>query len=207
MRHRTLLLAAVPAVALVVLVYAVSYQEDTVYVSYDDGDAIRQDLKAAGITMSSAVTLYNKEAVEYCSFLVDDSQPVSYCTSTELEIGDEFLGNVHMAGTAAKPVLVLGVMQSDNTVSQRSQIAALADAMLRHTTCGAQHGQRNCPYGSFPEGLDSAESWIDHAIQRHIGGGGINTRSAVDGLPVPVLLEITGNDDGHLWKILVGPVP
>ena len=147
------------------------------------------------------------EAVEYCSFLAGDSEPVSYCTSTELEVGGEFLGNVHMAGTTAKPVLALGVIQSDDTISQRSQIITLADSMLRHTTCDAQHGRMNCPYDSFPRGLGSAESWIDHTIQRHAEGGGINTRSAIDGLPVPVLLEITGNDDGHLWKILVGPVP
>ena len=184
-----------------------SFQEDTVYISYDDGDAIRQDLDAAGITMSSAVTLYNNEAVEYCSFLADDSQSVSYCTSTELEVGGEFLGNMHMAGTTAKPVLALGVIQSDDAISQRNQIVALADSMLRHTTCDTQHDQIDCPYGAFPEELDSAESWIDRTIQRHTEGGGVNTRSAVDGLPVPVLLEITGNDDGHLWKILVGPVP
>lgn len=211
MRLRTLLLVAVPAVALAVLVYGISYQEDTTYVSYGDGEAIRQDLEVAGIMMSSAVTLYNDEAREYCSFLVGDSRPVSYCTSTELEIDGEFLGNVHMAGTAAKPVLALGVVQSDGTVSQRGQIAALVDSMLRHTACDEQSGAgqipNSCPYGSFPEGLDSAESWIGHTIQLHAEGSGINTRSAVDGLPVPVLLEVTGNDDGHLWKILVGPVP
>lgn len=210
MRLRILLLAAVPAVALAVLVYGMSYQEDMMYISYDDGDAIRQDLEAAGIMMSSAVTLYDNEAVGYCSFLANDSQPISYCMSTELEVDGEFLGNVHMAGTAAKPVLALGVMQSDGAVSQRDQIAALVDSMLRHTACDVQSGagqiQGGCPYGSFPDGLDSAESWINHMIQRHAEGDGINTRSAVDGLPVSVLLEVTGNDDGHLWKILVGPV-
>ena len=86
MRLRTLLLAAVPAVALAVLVYGMSYQEDVAYISYDDGDAIRQDLEAAGIMMSSAVTLYDNEAVGYCSFLANDSQPISYCMSTELEV-------------------------------------------------------------------------------------------------------------------------
>lgn len=210
MRPRTLLLAAIPAVALAVLAYTMSYQEDVVYISYEDEDAIRQDLEAAGVMMSSAVTLYDGEAVRYCSFLAGDSQPISYCISTELEVDGEFLGNVHIAGTAAKPVLALGVMQSDGAVSQRNQIAALVDSVLRHTACGMQSGagqiQGGCPYGSFPDGLDSAESWIGHTIQRHAEGGGVNTRSAVDGLPVAVLLEVTGNDDGHLWKILVGPV-
>ena len=59
MRPRTLLVSVVPIAALVVLVYAVLYQEDAVYISYGDGDAIRQDLEAVGIAMSSAITLYN----------------------------------------------------------------------------------------------------------------------------------------------------
>ena len=224
MRPRTLLLVAMPAAALAVFAFGITYQERPEYISYGDEGDVRQDLEAADIQMSSAVRLSGSEAAEYCSFLAGGSAPVSHCLSTELKSGDTFLGNIHLAGTPGRPALALGIVQSDGVVAERGKIAAVADSMIRHMACGdavdltcallggpdtdaTRHMSCSCPHAAFPDGPDSVERWVDQTVRRHLDGGSPTTRSSVEGLPLPVLLEATRTGDGHLWKILVGPAP
>ena len=224
MRPRTLLLMVVPAAALAAFAFGVIYQERPGYLSYGDEGDVRQDLEAADIQMSSAVRLSGSEAAEYCSFLSDRSAPVSHCLSTELESGDTFLGNIHLAGTPGRPALALGVVQSDGVVAEKDKIVTVADSMIRHMACAdafdltcallggpdtdaTRHMPCSCPQAAFPDGQDSVERWVDQTVRRHLEGDSPTTRSSVEGLPIPVLLEATRTGDGHLWKILVGPVP
>lgn len=224
MRPRTLLLVVVPAAILAAFAFGITYQERPGYLSYGDEGDIRQDLEAADIQMSSAVRLSGGEAAEYCSFLADRSAPVSHCLSTELESGDTFLGNIHLAGTPGRPALAVGVVQSDGVVAEKDKIVAVADSMIRRMACGdtfdltctllggpdtdaTRHMPCSCPHAAFPDGQDSVERWVDQTVRRHLGGDSPTTRSTVEGLPLPVLLEATRTGDGHLWKILVGPVP
>ncbi|MBI1657426.1 MAG: hypothetical protein IS632_01445 [Thaumarchaeota archaeon] len=224
MRPRTLLLVVVPAAALAAFAFGVIYQERPGYLSYGDEGDVRQDLEAVDIQMSSAVRLSGSEAAEYCSFLSDRSAPVSHCLSTELESGDTFLGNIHLAGTPGRPALALGVVQSDGVVAEKDKIAVVADSMIRHMACAdafdltcallggpdtdaTRHMPCSCPQAAFPDGQDSVERWVDQTVRRHLEGDSPTTRSSVEGLPIPVLLEATRTGDGHLWKILVGPVP
>jgi hypothetical protein len=219
-----MILLIVPAVALVVFIFAISYQERPEYISYGDEHDVRQDLGAAGIQMSSAVRLSGSEAIEYCTFLSGGSAPVSYCLSTELESEDSFLGNIHLAGTPRKPVLALGVVQSDGMVTEKDEIVTVADSMIRHMACGdaldltctllggpdtdtTRHMPCSCPRAAFPDGSDSVKLWVDQTVRRHLEGSSSTTRSSAEGLPLPVLLEATRTGDGHLWKILVGPAP
>ena len=224
MRPRTLMLVVVPAAILAAFILGTTYQERSEYLSYGDEGDVRQDLEAADIQMSSAVRLSGGEAAEYCSFLSGGSAPVSHCLSTELKSGDAFLGNIHLAGTPERPVLALGVVQSDGVVSERDEIAAVADSMVRRMACGdafdltcallggpdtdaTRHMPCSCPHAAFPDGTDSVERWVDQTVRRHLDGDSPTTRSSVEGLPLPVLLEATRTGDGHLWKILVGPAP
>ena len=223
MRRRALLLAAVAAAA-VAFATVLAYQEGATRMSYGSADAVRQDLAEAGIQMSSALRFSGDAAAEYCSFLAVDSGPPQYCTSTELKDGDAFVGNVHMVGAPLEPAMALGVMQSDHAASERGRIAALAHYMVEQMACSrtfdvacallggpgsdaTRHMPCSCPAGAFPNGQESIRAWVDQTALRHASGDSPTTRSSADGLPLPVLLEVTRAPDGHLWKILVGPAP
>lgn len=91
--------------------------------------------------------------------------------------------------------------------------------MMRHMACDAESDivcalpRQNytmeycdCSYGAFPNSLNSSEAWVSPTIWNYLDGDSTTTRSKVDGLLVPVLLEVTRTQDGHLWKILLGPV-
>lgn len=224
MRRRALLLAAAVGAAAVAFATVLAYQDGAAHMSYGSGDAVRQDLAEAGIQMSSALRFSGDAAAEYCSFLAAGSGPPQYCTSTELKDGDAFVGNVHMVGTPTEPVMALGVMRSDHAASERDRIAALAHSMIGQVACSrtfdvacallggpgndaTRHMPCSCPAGAFPKGQESIRAWVDQTALRHASGDSPTTRSSVDGLPLPVLLEVTSVSEGHLWKILVGPAP
>lgn len=161
-------------------------------ISYEAIDAIQSDLAADGIDMSSPVRLSGDAAAEYCTFFA--GKPPELCVSTELRGPEgDFLGNVHMVGTDAGPTVVLGAVQSDAAISQRSQISAVADAMVQRLIS--------------PGGFDSVREWVDETARLHLEAGETTTTSRIDGLSRPFLMEVTCNEGGHLWKILVGALP
>ena len=171
----------------------------TPQMSYGAADAIRSDLAELGIEMSSPIRLSGDAAAEYCTFFA--GRPPERCVSTELRgPGGGFLGNVHMVGTDAGPAVVLGVVQSDAGASQRSQISAVAGALVRQLIC-------DCWTEISPGGFDSVRAWVDETARRHLEAGETTTASRIDGLPRPLLVEVTRNDGGHLWKILAGAPP
>ena len=167
--------------------------------SYEATGAIQSDLAAHGIDMSSPIRLSGDAAAEYCAFFV--GKPPERCVSTELKgSGGDFLGNVHMIGTDAGPAVVLGAVQSDTVASQRSQISAVADVLVQHLIC-------DCWAEISPGGFDSVRAWVDETARRHLEAGEPTTTSRIDGLSRPLLMEVTRNEGGHLWKILVGALP
>lgn len=167
--------------------------------SYGAAEAIRSELAELGIEMSSPIRLSGDAAAEYCTFFA--GRPPERCVSTELRgPGGGFLGNVHMVGTDAGPAVVLGVVQSDAGASQRYQISAVAGALVRQLVC-------DCWTEVSPGGFDSVRAWVDETARRHLEAGETTTASRIDGLPRPLLAEVTRNDGGHLWKILVGALP
>lgn len=160
--------------------------------SYEAAEGIQSDLAAHGIDMSSPIRLIGDAAADHCTFFA--GKPPEHCVSTELRGSEgDFLGNIHMVGTDAGPTVVLGAVQSDAAISQRSQISAVADAMVQRLI--------------YPGGFDSVREWVDETARRHLEAGELTTTSRIDGLSQPLLMEVTRNEGGHLWKILVGALP
>lgn len=159
--------------------------------SYDDDNLIRSALERHDIQMSSSLKFSGEKAAEFCSFFADGTVPV-YCTSTELVQSGEFLGNVHMVGTTDEPSAVLGVVRSDTIPSGVHTVAAVADSII----------------GSVFECTGGTSAfWIEQLSDRHTRGSTMTTKSTIDGLPIPVLLELTGSSGNYLWTILIGNTP
>ena len=206
-----IMLAAIPAgaaVAVAVLALALmsappipsSPSQPAPGLTYEAIDAIRPDLDAYGISVSSPLLMSGDSAAEYCSFFADGPSP-SHCISTELKgPTGEFLGNIHMVGTASEPDLVLGAFQSNRMASQQPQIAEVADAMIQRLVC-------DCWEDISPGGFGSVNEWVDEVVQRHLAAGDATTTSRIEGLPQPVLMEATRSEEGHVWKVLVGAPP
>ena len=206
-----IMLAAIPAgAAVVVAVLALAFMsappipsspsQPAPGLTYEAIDAIRPDLDAYGISVSSPLLMSGDSAAEYCSFFADGPSP-SHCISTELKgPTGEFLGNIHMVGTASEPDLVLGAFQSNRMASQQPQIAEVADAMIQRLVC-------DCWEDISPGGFGSVNEWVDEVVQRHLAAGDATTTSRIEGLPQPVLMEATRSEEGHVWKVLVGAPP
>lgn len=205
-----IMLAAIPAgAAVAVAVLAITFMsapptpsspQPAPGLTYEAIDAIRPDLGAYGISVSSPLLMSGDSAAEYCSFFAG-SPPPSHCISTELKgPTGEFLGNIHMVGTASEPDLVLGAFQSNQMASQQPQIAEVADAMIQRLVC-------DCWEEISPGGFGSVNEWVGEVIQRHLAAGDATTTSRIEGLPQPVLMEATRSEEGHVWKILVGAPP
>lgn len=159
----------------------------TASLSYDDNDLIRYKLEKHNIEMSPSLKFSGAKAAEYCSFFADGSVPL-YCTSTELVRNGEFLGNVHMVGTNDGPSAVLGVVQSDTITSGMEVVTIVTDSITESVF--------DCMGGiSGP--------WIEQLSERHVVER-LTTKSTINGLPMPVLLELTGSPGNYLWKILIG---
>ena len=159
--------------------------------SYDDNNLIRSALERHDIQMSSSLEFSGEKAAEFCSFFADGTVPV-YCTSTELVQSGEFLGNVHMVGTTDEPSAVLGVVRSDTIPSGVHTVVAVADSII----------------GSVFECTGGTSAlWIEQLSDRHTRESTMATKSTINGLPTPVLLELTGSSGNYLWTILIGNTP
>lgn len=169
--------------------------------SYDVNFELQSILKSHGIMMSNPLRLTGDAIQEYCDFFDDPKiqQQIHYCTSTELrDENDNFLGNIHMVGTPDSVHIAVAIVQSDPFVSQESDIAIISDAMINSFVC-------NCWEQKSPGGFDTVSDWIGTAKQHHLEAKRITSKSEIDGLAQKqILLEITTNTEGYLWKLLVG---
>ncbi len=203
MKRNLVIVVAGVIVAISAVVSALNTVEDIMpasdlAMSYEAYDVMRDDLGLAGITMSSQITLQNDRAVEYCSFF--GGYVPEYCTSTEMkDATGAFVGNVHMMGTPQKPQVALGVIQSDGIMSQRSYMVAVASTMIDTLVC-------KCWPDLLPGGFENVRQWVDTTMSLHIEEGTSSTISRIDGLPVPVLMEVITNDAGYEWRVQVGTV-
>ncbi|MYJ27854.1 MAG: hypothetical protein F4097_03685 [Cenarchaeum sp. SB0672_bin_9] len=98
------------------------------------------------------------------------------------------MGNIHMVGTNDGPSAVLGVVQSDTITSGMEVVTIVTDSITENVF--------DCMGGiSGP--------WIEQLSERHVVER-LTTKSTINGLPMPVLLELTGSPGNYLWKILIG---
>jgi hypothetical protein len=150
--------------------------------------------------MSSPLKLNGFSIDTYCTFfsdvLIQDS--IEYCTSTELlDSTDQYLGNVQMVGSNAFPQYVIGVVQTDSPVSQLEDVKIVVNSMIELIVC-------DCWGEKKPGDFESVASWIDAANSHHLENPSKTSKSTINGLTErPMLLEITTNENGYLWKFLI----
>ena len=170
-------------------------------VSYiDTNKDMQSQLAMQNIAMSSALKLNGFSIKTYCTFFADESiqNAIKYCTSTELLDSDgRYLGNIHMVGVSDSPKYVIGVIQADPVTSQLDDIKIIYQTMIESVVC-------DCWEGESPGGFESVSDWIDAAHTHHLEAKRTTSKSEINGLAQKdLLLEITTNTEGYLWKFIV----
>ena len=176
-------------------------ESETLSISYTETNKELQSILATrNISMSSALKLNGFSIEKYCTFFADESiqNAIEYCTSTELLDSDgQYLGNIHMVGTPGSPKYVIGVIQADPNVSQLNEIKTIYQTMIESLVCECWNEEK-------PGGFESVSDWIDAANAHHLEAKRITSKSEISGLaPKDILLEITTNTEGYLWKFIV----
>jgi hypothetical protein len=177
------------------------YASNTLSLSYiDTNKELQYDLDLFNIQMSSPLKLNGFSIDKYCTFFSDEliQKSIEYCTSTELLNSEgQYLGNIQMVGSNAFPEYVIGVIQSDSSASQLEDIKIIVNSMIESVIC-------DCWDEKKPGNFESVSSWIDAANLHHLENTFVTSKSTINGLnEKPILLEITTNENGYLWKFLI----
>jgi len=178
-----------------------SSQLNPLSISYaDTNKELQNDLQSLDIKMSSPLKLNGFSIDTYCTFFSDDliQDSIEYCTSTELlDSKDQYLGNIQMVGSNSFPQYVIGVTQTDSSVSQLEDVKIVINSMIELIVC-------NCWTEKKPGDFESVAMWIDAANSHHLENTSATSKSMINGLTEkPMLLEITTNENGYLWKFLI----
>ena len=179
----------------------ISSPSNTLSLSYiDTNKELQYDLDMFDIQMSSPLKLNGFSIDKYCTFFSDEliQNSIEYCTSTELLNSEgQYLGNIQMVGSNAFPEYVIGVIQSDSSASQLEDIKIIVNSMIESVIC-------DCWDEKKPGNFESVSSWIDAANLHHLENTSVTSKSTINGLnEKPILLEITTNENGYLWKFLI----
>ena len=203
----------IPSIAIIAIVILLSYvlipdgdkrissSSNTLSLSYiDTNKKLQYDLDLFNIQMSSPLKLNGFSIGKYCTFFSDEliQNSIEYCTSTELLNSEgQYLGNIQMVGSNAFPEYVIGVIQSDSSASQLEDIKIIVNSMIESVIC-------DCWDEKKPGNFESVSSWIDAAKLHHLENISVTSKSTINGLnEKPILLEITTNENGYLWKFLI----
>jgi hypothetical protein len=174
---------------------------ETLSISYTETNKEIQSLLGMNnISMSSALKLNGFSIEKYCTFFSDASiqNAIEYCTSTELlDSEGRYLGNIHMVGVSNSPKYVIGVIQVDPISSQLNDVKIIYQIMIESLVC-------DCWEEEKPGGFESVSDWVDAAHSHHLEAKRITSKSEINGLAQKdLLLEITTNTEGYLWKFIV----
>ena len=203
----------IPSIAIIAIAILLSYvlipdggkhissTSNTLSLSYiDTNKELQYNLDLFNIQMSSPLKLNGFSIDKYCTFFSDEliQKSIEYCTSTELLNSEgQYLGNIQMVGSNAFPEYVIGVIQSDSSASQLEDIKIIVNSMIESVIC-------YCWDEKKPGNFESVSSWIDAANLHHLENTSVTSKSTINGLnEKPILLEITTNENGYLWKFLI----
>ena len=170
--------------------------------SYEEANLnLITSLHSHEINMSRPLQFFSQTDInQYCHFFTDDKKQalVKFCTSTELKDKDgNFLGNINMVGSTRAPGLVIAAVQTDPVLSNLNDVKIIFGAVINETTC-------DCWDKEKPRGYATLSDMIDAFRDFHIAGKKPNSSSQ----SVPLgsehfELELTTNQNGYLWKLLV----
>lgn len=205
--NKKILIPVISGIAIVIIVAAFMIptpndsETGTLSVSYTDTNKELQAILATeDVAMSSALKLNGLSIKEYCTFFADEAKQnaIEYCTSTELlDSEGQFLGNIQMVGLTFEPQYILGVIQADPFMSQLDDIKIIYGTMIENVVC-------DCWEEEKPGGFESVSAWIDAAKEHHLEAKKVTSKSKVSRLTAePILLEITTNEEGYLWKFII----
>lgn len=168
--------------------------------NYDSNSDIKKSLEIHDILMSNPLKLQGEDMDQYCMFFGDPSvqERIEYCTSTEIkDSSGKFLGNIHMIGDSTAPQVVMAIIQSDPFISQENQISLIFESIIENVVC-------DCWQNVKPGGFHSVSDWVKAAKEHHLEAKRTTSKSEISGLAQKqIILEITTNNDGYLWKFLV----
>jgi len=161
---------------------------------------LKESLSLQNISMSSPLKLSGSSIDQYCTFFSNDSlqNAIEYCTSTELlDSSGRYLGNIHIVGSVESPKFVIGVIQVSPNLENLDEAKTVYKTMIESLVC-------TCWEQEKPGGFDSVSDWIDAANNHHLEAKKITSRSEISGLAQKgLLLEITTNTEGYLWKFII----
>lgn len=167
--------------------------------SYDQNKDIQLLLVESDIHMSSPLKLNGFSIERYCTFFSDSTiqRSIEYCTSTEiLDSKGRFLGNVQMVGSTAEPKYVIAAIQTDEILSQSDELKKIIDKVIDVTVCV-------CWEDESPGDFASVSEWIDAAYAHHKEGTSTSKSTISNLVGKDLLLEVTSNQEGILWKLLI----
>lgn len=174
----------------------------TLEISYEGVNSdLRNTLAQQHINMSKPLRFSTQTDINrYCNFLSNQTKQamIAYCTSTELKDSHgNFLGNINMVGSGLAPVLVIAALQSDPSFSNYNDIKTVFSDVVNETICQCWDKEKPGGYPTLPAMMDS---------QRNFHLAGNQSDSTTRGIPlggVHFEIEITTNDKGYVWKLLV----
>jgi hypothetical protein len=170
--------------------------------SYEEANSnIRTSLLSQEINMSKPFRFFSQADInQYCHFFSNDTKQalVKYCTSTEIkDKNGNFLGNVNMVGSTRAPGLVIAAVQSDAILSNLNDVKTIFGVVINETTC-------DCWDKEKPKGYATLSDMINAFRDFHISGKKPN--STTQSVPIGsehFEMELTTNQNGYLWKLLV----
>jgi hypothetical protein len=205
--------AAVAGIIIVLLLPSISVQSNNntdqsqispldLDFSYEEANSnIRTILLSHDINMSKPFRFSSQADInQYCHFFSNDTKQalVKYCTSTEIKDKNGiFLGNVNMVGSTRAPGLVIAAVQSDPLLGNLNDVKTIFWVVINETTC-------DCWDKEKPKGYATLSDMINAFRDFHISGKKPNSTTQ----PVPLgsehfEMELTTNQNGYLWKLLV----
>jgi hypothetical protein len=169
--------------------------------SYEEGNS---DLKSAlslhQINMSNPLKFDTPAAInQYCNFLSDQKKQalITYCTSAELKDKQGFLGDINMVGSTNAPVLVIVAIQSNPMLTNYDTVKTIFGTVINSTVC-------QCWDKEKPRDYPTISAMVDAFRDFHINGKKPN--STTQSVPLGnkhFEIELTTNENGYLWKLLV----
>lgn len=169
--------------------------------SYDEANSdIRSTLTLYSINMTHPIRLSSQSDVhQYCNFLTDPKKQalVTYCTSAVLKDKEGFLGDVNMVGTPDLPGLVVAALQSNPMLSNYGDVKTVFSAVVNNTIC-------KCWEKEVPGGFPTLSALMDKLRDTHLTTKDPTTSTHV--MPLGnkhFKIELTTNESGYLWKLLV----
>ncbi|MEO9276478.1 MAG: hypothetical protein ABI340_01675 [Nitrososphaera sp.] len=169
--------------------------------SYEEANSnLKSTLESQHINMSHPLRFSSQtDIAQYCNFLSDPKKQalVQYCTSSELRDSVGFLGDINMVGSPETPGLVIAALQSNPMLGNYDEVKTVFGDVINETICQCWDKEKPGGYATLSDMLDALRDF-------HINGK--KPDSTTHSVPLEnkhFEIELTTNQNGYLWKLLV----